>query len=600
MKFICLLLTAILTFNYTDTLASDGYTININVKDKQLFSTQLYLYYYYGDGNTFLIKDSAKIDLNGKAKFESTEKEIGGMFMFYSFKYNQRMEFILNNGDLLNFSVNFSKYPFDTQVSNSQENLQFLEYTQYNKTKQALLESERLSYQKSKNTNDSLLHEKNYASLSKDLQDYRNNIIKNYPNNYLAKLFNAMKTPEINPNPKSHQDSVVNYENYKTHFWDLVDLNDDRIVISPIFGDKVKIYITLIDHANFQKDVDLFLSKFNNTNLSYAYSLKLLIRQTEINSYLYSGYYDNYVYIVNKYVRKLTNKYISEDLKKQLIKKSDNLESKTETSGFITNVICTKSEVETARNAQRKGITIDQQIKEEQKLVELKKNIENGSFTGEHYYEYEYYKYTGHFLNGRPDGNGKWEKPDGSWYIGQFKNGVENGIGTLRQTDGFRYTGNFTDGVPNGKIKIEKWTLMGLAKNAWTAEYKMGKLISSEQTEDGMDKLFRPNTNTSSNEGSTTNTTSNNCEWKLVSKNNGNAEFENDKSGTKKMLYELKKEDVFSKTHYKISGTSYFGTEVKYFYNDGGDVITDGGKKLGVAFSLDEAIIMLLKYKFCN
>lgn len=100
------------------------------------------------------------------------------------------------------------------------------------------------------------------------------------------------------------------------------------------------------------------------------------------------------------------------------------------------------------------------------------------------------YTYTGRLKNGLPDGQGKWTKSDGSWYDGSFKDGVENGIGTLRQTSGLRYTGNFTNGHPNGSFKIEKWTLMGMAKDTWTAEYKDGNLISSSQTETGMTDLY--------------------------------------------------------------------------------------------------------------
>jgi hypothetical protein len=240
------------------------------------------------------------------------------------------------------------------------------------------------------------------------------------------------------------------------------------------------------------------------------------------------GYYEKYVYIIDKYITNNTNQYITTDLKEKLLDKSTKLK-KMETSAYITNVICTKSEVETARNAQSKGITIEQQIEENKRLAELKKSIERGSFTGEHYYDYENYKYIGHFLNGKPDGNGKWEKVDGSWYSGQFKNGVENGIGTLRQTDGFRYTGNFTDGVPNGKMKVEKWTLMGLAKNAWTAEYKMGQLISSEQTEDGMDKLFSSKGSSSSSSSSPSNTNSSNQDYKETKNSIQNVTFEIDR-----------------------------------------------------------------------
>jgi hypothetical protein len=109
------------------------------------------------------------------------------------------------------------------------------------------------------------------------------------------------------------------------------------------------------------------------------------------------------------------------------------------------------------------------------------------------------------------------------------------------------------------------------------------------------------NTSSSSNNKENNKKSNKSCEWKLISKSNSSAEFKNEEYGTKKMLWEFKKEGIDgSKPYYKISGTSYLGTEVRYYFNDGGDVITNSDRKLGTVFSIDEAIIMLLKFKFCN
>ena len=39
--------------------------------------------------------------------------------------------------------------------------------------------------------------------------------------------------------------------------------------------------------------------------------------------------------------------------------------------------------------------------------------------------------YTGQFLNGYPEGNGKYTWKNGSWYDGAWKKGVDDGKGTL-------------------------------------------------------------------------------------------------------------------------------------------------------------------------
>lgn len=240
--------------------------------------------------------------------------------------------------------------------------------------------------------------------------------------------------------------------------------------------------------------------------------------------------------------------------------------------------------------------------KEIERQSVIKLQIDNGTFTGSHFYDYGTFKYTGSFVKGVPNGQGKWEKPDGSWYEGSFKDGVENGRGTLRQTSGLRYTGNFTNGYPNGTFKIERWTLMGLAKDVWTAEYKDGNLINSSQTETGMTDFLnsKPTTSNSSNSKANNIGSDNNCEWKLTSKSNNSAEFKNSDKGTRTMYWEYKKAGIDgSYPYYLISGSSYlFGTEARYYHNNGGDVRV--GDVIGIASTLDEAIILLLKYKFCK
>ena len=53
------------------------------------------------------------------------------------------------------------------------------------------------AYKTSKTKADSLLHEKNYNDLNKELNDYRDRIIKEHPESMLASLLTSMKEPKI-------------------------------------------------------------------------------------------------------------------------------------------------------------------------------------------------------------------------------------------------------------------------------------------------------------------------------------------------------------------------------------------------------------------
>ncbi len=143
----------------------------------------------------------------------------------------------------------------------------------------------------------------------------------------------------------------------------------------------------------------------------------------------------------------------------------------------------------------------------------------NGVLTNE---DGSYFK--GKFKNNKWEGNGtgKVINDDKSWYEGELKNGVENGKGTLRMPDGKRYTGNFIDGVPNGKFKIEAWTLMGVVSNKWDAEYNMGKLVSSNQTDNSLDDFL------SGSHSSSSSSSSNSNEEKYANQSSANSNQNND------------------------------------------------------------------------
>ncbi|MGH2646167.1 MAG: redoxin domain-containing protein, partial [Ginsengibacter sp.] len=78
---------------------------------------------------------------------------------------------------------------------------------------------------------------------NKELNDYRNKIIKDNPESMLASLLTSMKEPKILiPRPVTRQDSIDNYEYYKKHYWDGITFMDDRVIRTPFFVPKVEKY----------------------------------------------------------------------------------------------------------------------------------------------------------------------------------------------------------------------------------------------------------------------------------------------------------------------------------------------------------------------
>ena len=64
-------------------------------------------------------------------------------------------------------------------------------------------------------------------------------------------------------------------------------------------------------------------------------------------------------------------------------------------------------------------------------------------------------RYTGEFVNGQPEGQGKMVYKDGSSFEGQWVSGVRSGSGKMIDADGNIYEGEFSNGKPNGQRKMK-------------------------------------------------------------------------------------------------------------------------------------------------
>jgi len=106
---------------------------------------------------------------------------------------------------------------------------------------------------------------------------------------------------------------------------------------------------------------------------------------------------------------------------------------------------------------------------ENERLARIKSEIENGTFTGSHYYDYPEGRYTGDFVNGKREGFGTQDKGDGNLHKGNYYRGLPNGKGTerIKSSDlphGLRIYGEWINGKKHGKFDAEYGLLIALNK----------------------------------------------------------------------------------------------------------------------------------------
>jgi thiol-disulfide isomerase/thioredoxin len=226
---------------------SDGYNIEVNVKG--LANTNIFLAYHMGDKQ--YIKDSVTLDLGGQAYFHGNKPLDQGVYIII-LPGNRYFEFLIPEAQHFRIDCDINDLIASLRFTGSAENSEFAEFQK----RWALMYQESVSLQKRITANrqnpDSLNH---LSALSQKQQDTSNQYIKkiidNNKTNLAGSLIRAMQPvelPDFNiPGSLPGSDSlrwVMTYNYNKDHFFDNLDLSDERLLRSPVFHSRIDYYFT--------------------------------------------------------------------------------------------------------------------------------------------------------------------------------------------------------------------------------------------------------------------------------------------------------------------------------------------------------------------
>lgn len=269
----CLLIAITAKSQYQVTLQTPNYKSGL-----------AYLTYYFG--KNINIQDSSLVNSSGVAVFKKKEKLLPGIYSIVFPGNNKLVDFLIDKEQIISIRSDTTDLVNKTIVTGSRENNLFNQYQKFISVKGKLLQAEQQAYLSSKTRADSLLHENNYQRYNKELNQYRENIIKQYPQSMLSVLFSAMKEPVVaNPQPLTKQDSINNFYYYKKHYWDGISFMDNRIIRTPFFLPKVERYFR-----------DILVPAPDSIIKEADYLLLLARSNTEMYKFLLNWLTDEYIY----------------------------------------------------------------------------------------------------------------------------------------------------------------------------------------------------------------------------------------------------------------------------------------------------------------
>lgn len=249
MKNLYTILSGLLLVFAWNTLFSQSYKIDVKISD--LKEQEIYLGYYYGD-KTY-VKDTIKLDENGKGTFQGDSLLDQGIYIvvlpsknYFDILVGEDQQFYVetSSDDLIN----------NLKIKGSEENSSFKDFQKFMMDKQKASLQIQEEIKKYNEDSDSVkLLENQLKVLSNEVKDNWDKVISENEGKLLGVIINAMKNPEIPeievPEEVENKDSVRWFHSYnynRQHYLDNIDFSDKRFLRTPIFHNKLETFFTRI------------------------------------------------------------------------------------------------------------------------------------------------------------------------------------------------------------------------------------------------------------------------------------------------------------------------------------------------------------------
>lgn len=257
--------TCLVAFFFTVSISAQsgsGYSISVTING--LADSTVYLAYHLGDKQ--YIKDTLILDRKGSGVLSGKEPLEQGIYMIV-LPGRTYFEVLMPEDQNFSVSCSFSDFFNTLTFSGSDENNAFIEYQRkwVSMQEHAAAINKRIQNNRQNNDSIAILTELRIQQ-EKIMKSYLRSVVDGNKGTLLALLVNSIipvEVPDFQAPPNStNPDSVkwmMAYEYNKNHYFDNIDLNDERILRTPILQSKLKVFFTnvviqLADSINTEID----------------------------------------------------------------------------------------------------------------------------------------------------------------------------------------------------------------------------------------------------------------------------------------------------------------------------------------------------------
>ncbi|HXC06389.1 MAG TPA: thioredoxin-like domain-containing protein [Bacteroidia bacterium] len=308
-----------------------GNTYEIKIKVKELKDSTCNLANYYGDKQ--YIVDTAKADKNGVLLFDGKKKLDPGMYMVVMNKKKLFDLLVMENEQHFSLETDTADYNGHMKVTGSPENKLFFEYLNWLNQKQKQAEKCRTRYKVVKETDkdSAKVIENTLQGLDKEVKAYMADFMQKHPANFTSKFLKAtleVEIPEIPKLANGRKDSTFAYRFAKAHYFDNIDMSDERLLRTPIYFPKMKQYLenmTTPVPDSINKEGDLIISKAKGNKETFKFCVYYMISNYEASKVM--GFDAIFVHEAFMYYRTGQAYWSDKDQVKKIVQRAEQLDS---------------------------------------------------------------------------------------------------------------------------------------------------------------------------------------------------------------------------------------------------------------------------------
>ena len=244
-----------------------GHEISLTIRG--LADSTIYLGYHYGDKQ--YIRDTLRLDKSGSGKFSGKEKLDQGIYLIV-LPGQTYFEMLMTDDQIFSLTCSFKDYFNSLSFAGSDDNTAFIEYQRDWMLMQKNAASIGKRIQSNKEKSDSLkILRQMQTDQEKKMKDYLRSVEEANKGRFLATLVKAMRPieipefviPAMTKNPDSVRWIKTNIY-YKNHFFDNIDLLDERLLRTPIMYGKINEFFTnpfIQAPDSINKEIDRIIKK---------------------------------------------------------------------------------------------------------------------------------------------------------------------------------------------------------------------------------------------------------------------------------------------------------------------------------------------------